>query len=62
MKVTAKLAMMGFNNRAFFEKLDDKLAGANVVGSSSARSGVLLLYKLFSKLAQHLNIYFSVNE
>lgn len=50
MKITAKLAMMNFDFKAFSEKLDEK--GANTI----------LLYKLFSRLAENLAIYFSVNE
>lgn len=50
MKITAKLAMMNFDLKAFFEKLD------------ATMSDRILLYKLFSKLAEHHGIYFSVTE
>lgn len=50
MKITSKLAMMNFDYKTFFEKLDDKM------------SDRILLYKLFSKLAENLSVYFSVNE
>lgn len=50
MKVTAKLAVMNFDYKSFYEKIDESL------------NDRVLLYKLFSKLAEFLSIYFSVNE
>jgi len=50
MKITAKLAMMNFDYKTFSERLDEKMTDR------------ILLYKLFSKLAENLSVYFSVNE
>lgn len=50
MKLTSKLAKFGFDFKAFFEGLD--------VGAADR----ILLYKLFSKLAERFAIYFSIQE
>jgi len=50
MKITAKLAMFNFELKLFFENLDVKM------------NDRILLYKLFSKLAEKYSIYFSVAE